>query len=286
MPELTILIRKAQYNALKLSFFAVLLLLCLFTLILALSARTDEPNALPLVPDPIMPSPQLLVTQEHISRLSYTDSILGPLSWNLSEDSLLELNRVLKEYDIRSPEEISQFLAQATVETGAGLRLTEAGDEAYFQSRGYTTGTRGAGYLHITHDYGQMAFATWMMKKYIPELSGIEYCNPSRTGREKITAAYFAALQSAANQGLDVSRYSRIVYDRSSPFSTGADYIAQTFAWESAAYYWHIAGIGEALSPIPGVENSDIASERIGGANWASRREAYTAFYPVFTTLT
>lgn len=122
-----------------------------------------------------------------------------------------------------------------------------------------------------------------MMKKYIPALCGIEYKNPAKCGQDEITAAYYAALQTAANLGLDVSRYSRIVYDRNSKFATGADYIAQNFAWESAGYFWYIAGINDALLPMPGVENVDIASDRIGGGNRQSRREAYTAFYPVLS---
>lgn len=280
MSELINRIKNAQFSGRK-----FLLILCpacgLLCLLLFLSGPFSSPEETP--PPPTGTPVPTLVTAEQMSRLFYTDSVMGELHWELAEDSLEELNRVLWEYQILAPEEISQFLAQVTVETVAGTKLTEAGDESYFQSKGYTSGTRGAGYLHLTHEYGQMAFSTWMMKKYVPELSAIAYQNPSNHGRDEISAAYYAALQTAANLGLDVSRYSRIVYESGSPVTTGADYIAQTFAWESAAYYWHIAGIGEALSPEPGVDNVDVASERIGGGNWQSRREAYTAFYPVLS---
>ena len=67
---------------------------------------------------------------------------------------------------------------------------------------------------------------------------------------------------------------------------TGADYIARAFAWESAGYYWHITGIGEALGDRPGVENTDTVSRLVGGSNWQSRREAYLAFYPVLANQT
>lgn len=231
-------------------------------------------------------APLLLVTAEHLARMSYTDSVLGPIQWEVSTESLEELNRVLREYGISSAEEVSQFLAQAAVETAGGKWLTELGTEDYFQSYGYTTGTRGAGYLHLTFEYGQMAFSTWTMKKYIPELADITYRNPRCHSYEEIREAYYAALRSAANLGLDVSRYSRIVYDPQCPAATGADYIAEAFAWESAAYYWKSAGISEALSSQPGEANTDIVSKLVGGGNWQSRREAYQAFYPVLISLT
>ena len=131
-----------------------------------------------------------------------------------------------------------------------------------------------------------MAFSTWMMKKYVPELAGIEYRNPTCHTEEQIAQGYYAALQQAANLGLDVSQYSRIVFDPQSPVETGADYIARAFAWESAGYYWHITGIGDALGDQPGVENTDIVSRLVGGSHWQSRREAYLAFYPVMANQT
>lgn len=269
-------------------FSLALLLLCV-SIVLALlvnkSVRIQEPAEqteaqLVLVPTSSEPDqPARLVTAEQIARLSYEDSVLGPLTWDLSEEGLEELNQTLLRYNIVTGDEICHFLAQATVETGAGQFLTEAGDEAYFRKRGYSTGTRGAGYLHLTHDYGQMAFATWMMKRYIPALEQIQYVSPANSGTEDITAAYYAALQSAANLGVNVSRYSRIVYDPNSPVTTGADYIAENFAWESAGYYWVAAGIGKALA----AGDTDAVSHLVGGSNWQSRREAYTAFYPVLS---
>lgn len=269
-------------------FSLALLLLCISIVLALLSnrpAQTDEPEEpieeqLVLVPVPSEPDqPARLVTAEQIGRLSYEDSVLGPLTWELSEEGLEELNQTLLRYNIVTGDEICHFLAQATVETGAGRYLTETGDEAYFRQRGYTTGTRGAGYLHLTHDYGQMAFATWMMKRYIPALEQIEYVSPANCGEEEIAAAYYAALQSAANLGVNVSRYSRIVYDSNSPVTTGADYIAETFAWESAGYYWAAAGIGKALA----AGDTDAVSHLVGGSNWQSRREAYAAFYPILS---
>ncbi len=234
---------------------------------------------LPKTEDPVRT--EYLVTAEQLSRMSYTDSALGDLSWLVTESSLEELDQVLREYGILSVEERSQFLAQAMVETAGGKWLTELGDETYFNRYGYTTGTRGAGYLHLTFAYGQMAFATWMMKRSIPQLADITYHNPTCHGKAEIEEAYYAALRLAANLGLDVSAYSRIVYDSRSPVITGADYIGQAFPWESAGYYWHITGIGDALSDRPGTENTDTASKLVGGSNWQSRREAYEAIYPV-----
>lgn len=237
----------------------------------------EEPP--PVEADPIYVD--LLVTADQIARMTYTDSTLGEMVWTLSDESLKELDRVLREYQILTVEEISQFLAQAAVETVAGRWLTELGDEPYFCSYGYTTGTRGAGFLHLTFEYGQMAFSTWLMKRYVPELAEITYINPTNHSKEEISAAYYGALRLAANLGLDVSRYSRVVFDPQSPVTTGADYIAEAFAWESAGYYWKITGIGRAISSTPGTENTDTASKLVGGGNWQSRREAYLAIYPV-----
>ena len=228
----------------------------------------------------------LLVSRRQLEEMTYTDSNLGELRWELSEESLEELDQVLRAYNITTPEAISQFLAQAAVETAAGRYLTELGDEAYFNRYGYTTGTRGAGYLHLTFAYGQMAFAVWMMKREVPELADIDYVNPVKHGEEAIAGSYYAALRLAANLGLDISDYSRIVYDEGSPVTTGADYIAERFAWESAGYYWATNHIGEALSDTPGTGNTDEVSRLVGGGNWQSRREAYEAYYPVLAEKT
>lgn len=260
-----------------------LLLVLILLLVLSLTRPKPVEEVPPPSETPAEEGPVLLVTAGQMAQLRYEDSALGEFRWSLSEEALQELNRVLEEYGILDPEQISQFLAQATVESGAGRYLTEYGTEEYFESRGYTSGTRGAGYLHLTHDYSQMAFATWMMKKYVPELSDIRYVNPAHYGRESVTEAYYEALRLAVNLGLNVSRYTRIVYDKNSPVTTGADYIADVFAWESAAYYWYAAGIGKAFPAQSGVENTDAASKLIGGSNWQSRREAYLAFYPVLS---
>lgn len=264
---------------------SVLLFLAAVTAVLLIPKPKETPPAPEFILMPEVSAPQLPVTMEQISQLSYTDSRLGELHWELSASSLLELNRVLLAYGITSPEEICQFLAQATIETGAGLSLTESADESYCLSHGYTIGTRGAGYLHLTHEYGQMAFATWMMKRNVPELADAEFANPANSDSPTVAAAYHAALQSAANLGLDVSRYSRIVYDPGSPVTTGADHIADCFAWESAAYYWTTSGIREALTDTVGLDGVDAVTQIIGGTNRQSRREAYAAFAPVLIGL-
>ncbi|MCI8399397.1 MAG: hypothetical protein HFF90_08380 [Oscillibacter sp.] len=286
MPELLEHKREIMIAA---ALLAVCLLLSALIITVLILRRSSEPEPEEARAPSLYQGMPLLVTREQVEQLSYTDSTLGTLTWVISDQRLEELNWVLLEYDISTPEQISQFLAQVTVETVAGRELTELGDNAYFQRYGYSFGTRGAGYLHLTHAYGQMAFATWLMKKYVPELSGTPYVNPGNHSRDEVASAYYKALQTAANLGLDVSEYSRVVYDGQDPktaaFPTGADYIAEHYAWESAAYYWQAAGIQDAFSPTPGLENTDLASQRVGGGNWQSRREAYAAFYPVFSAL-
>lgn len=297
MAEIIERIKKKLPHVSLLLYALAFLLLCIsviLALILGKARRQPDPPAVDSPPaepsaevsasaSPQPSQPALLVTPEQIEQLSYTDSVLGELAWDLSEEELLELNQTLVRYGIVSDEEICHFLAQATVETGAGQALTESGDEEYFRRRGYSTGTRGAGYLHLTHEYGQMAFATWMMKRYVSGLSGIRYVSPASHGADEIRDVYYAALQTAANLGLNISRYSRIVYDPDSTLTTGADYIADQFAWESAGYYWSTTGIGEALASDRR-NGTDAASSLIGGTNWQSRREAYAAFYPILTS--
>ena len=240
-----------------------------------------QPEAAEPAPAIEAAEPAPLVTAAQLEAMAYTDSVMGEMSWALTEASVEELNRVLRAYGILSAEEISQFLAQAMVETVGGRWLLGIGDDPYFQDHGYTAGTRGAGYFHLTFAYGQMAFATWMMKRHVPELAEIEYVNPTFHGRETIREGYYRALGLAANLGLDVSAYSRIVYDAHSPVPTGAEYIAASFAWESAGYYWYITGISAALDSEPGTHNTDAVSQLVGGGNWQSRREAYLAIIPV-----
>lgn len=269
--------KKVWYTLLLIAALAVLLaVLVIWSLLAASPEKTVEEDE-----EPEEEVRAWLVTARELEEMTYVDSQLGELRWELTEESLEELDRVLREYGITTPEAISQFLAQAAVETAAGRYLTELGDEAYFNKYGYTTGTRGAGYLHLTFEYGQMAFAVWMMKREVPKLADIKYVNPVRHDEETVAASYYAALRRAANLGLDISEYSRIVYEEGSPVTTGADYIAERFAWESAGYYWQTNGIGEALSDTPGTGNTDEVSQLVGGGNWESRREAYEAYYPV-----
>lgn len=269
--------KKVWYTLLLIAALAVLLaVLVIWSLLAASPEKTVEEDE-----EPEEEVRAWLVTARELEEMTYVDSQLGELRWELTEESLEELDRVLREYGITTPEAISQFLAQAAVETAAGRYLTELGDEAYFNKYGYTTGTRGAGYLHLTFEYGQMAFAVWMMKREVPKLADIKYVNPVRHDEETVAASYYAALRRAANLGLDISEYSRIVYEEGSPVTTGADYIAERFAWESAGYYWQTNGIGEALSNTPGTGNTDEVSRLVGGGNWESRREAYEAYYPV-----
>lgn len=283
MAERTIPIKKERPGGLDPLLPLCPLLAVLVAAILFWGRERPVQQELPGVPEEPVVQVEQLVTAEQLARMTYTDSSLGELKWTLTEASVEELNRVLREYGILSAEEISQFLAQAAVETAGGKWLTELGDEDYFRSYGYTAGTRGAGFFHLTFEYGQMAFSTWMMRRYVPELAEITYMNPTCHGREEIRAAYYAALRIAANLGLDISRYTRVVFDPQSPVTTGADYISQAFPWESAGYYWKITGIGEAISATPGTENTDVVSKLVGGGNWQSRREAYLAYYPVLS---
>ena len=71
-------------------------------------------------------APLLLVTAEQLDRMAYIDSNMGEVGWVYTEQSLAELNRVLREYEITTPEEISQFLAQGGWRPSWGTRSTSS----------------------------------------------------------------------------------------------------------------------------------------------------------------
>ena len=79
-----------------------------------------QPEAAEPAPAIEAAEPAPLVTAAQLEAMAYTDSVMGEMSWALTEASVEELNRVLRAYGILSAEEISQFLAQAMVETEIG----------------------------------------------------------------------------------------------------------------------------------------------------------------------
>ena len=61
---------------------------------------------------------------------------------------------------------IALFIATCSAETDCGSlnNLLEEGNEAYFKSKGYSTKTKGAGYMQITGD-DQKTYLTYKLKK-------------------------------------------------------------------------------------------------------------------------
>ena len=175
---------------------------------------------------------------------------------NITNESLWELNYILRNYDIQDVEEIRHFLSQSVVESFFGLGLTEinwrdypdtSNDEEYFNKKYKNTNGnsedgdgykfRGGGYLHITGRGIYQAFSDYL----------------ESLGRKD----------------------ERIMEE-------GADIIAKEYAWESAAWFWKY----DVVSGHNGTEwvQSDGSIEKItyfvnrGDANLEERRTAYDSF--------
>ena len=119
MPELLEHKREIMIAA---ALLAVCLLLSALIITVLILRRSSEPEPEEARAPSLYQGMPLLVTREQVEQLSYTDSTLGTLTWVISDQRLEELNWVLLEYDISTPEQISQFLAQVT-----GLRGQRGG---------------------------------------------------------------------------------------------------------------------------------------------------------------
>lgn len=93
---------------------------------------------------------------------------LSAYKFSITDEGLKELNQLLKDYNITDKGSIALFLATCTHESAKGTKLLEEGDETYFIAHGYTSKTRGAGYLHITKD-DQVKFYRDVLKREPPE---------------------------------------------------------------------------------------------------------------------
>lgn len=140
---------------------------------------------------------------------------------NVTLDMLNEINRVLKEYNICTEQEIQMFLSVGIHETY--ISTTEAGwlsvDAAKKYCARYEPDTelgknlgntkvgdgykfRGAGYIQLTGRYNYQKFSDYIEEKY----------------------------------GYDPEIMQR-----------GADYVAEKYAWEAAGYYWEQKNINETI---------------------------------------
>lgn len=176
----------------------------------------------------------------------------------MTDESIVELNKILRMYDITSKEDIRHFLTQCVAESWYGKGLTEinwrdypnneiAKDVEYFNNKykgingnceendGYKF--RGAGYLHLTGRGNYQAFSDYLDKM----------------GRSD----------------------ERIMQE-------GASVIAEDYAWEAAAWFWK----NDIITGHNGTEwvNIDGSVEKLtyfvnrGSNNLEERQQAYDNF--------
>ncbi len=125
-----------------------------------------------------------------------------------TQEDVDEINRVLEKYEINTPERIAQFLAQCSVESGAGRLPVEQydGDDIFLYFEDYETGEKA---LSLGNTQ---------------EGDGAKYRGGGAiqiTGRDAYTA---------------FSEY----MDDPKILEDGALYVGQEYFWESAGYYWSV----------------------------------------------
>ncbi len=109
-------------------------------------------------PEPINEEKELLITMEQMNKFEFP----------ISEEDLEELNNLLEDYDITDKGSIALFMATCGHESGKGTTLLEDNTEQFFAEHGYSSETRGAGYLQITGD-DQEKFYKEVLRKEPPK---------------------------------------------------------------------------------------------------------------------
>lgn len=206
-----------------------------------------------------------IFANEHVSV-----ELLNELDWAyVNEEHVKELRLVMIKYDITTVERLRHFLAQCDVESGITADLLEIGHGADTDYYPYY----GAGRIQLTHDYGYYAFAIYKALECYPELEDeVTYYSPAHSGSEEIFAQYDNLLEAANNRNLDISEFTNIV-------DIGPEYVAENYAWESAAYFWAIGGCNEIVDSFTDTDKSNVDAitsvVNFGDAHYKEKREAY-----------
>lgn len=178
---------------------------------------------------------------------------------------------MMDKYNITTREQICAFLAECMYESDYGRGLKEYGDEDYWNANGYGAKYRGSGYIHITWEYGYQAFATYLILQDIPELQDYaSYLNPKNNDAVSIADEYNKLVVAAQDLGIDISDYTDIV-------DCGADYVAENYAWESAAYYWDANNINEVIDNGGNLDEVSSIINRWDTGTFDTREELYEA---------
>ena len=120
------------------------------------------------------------VTKQQMLDIGWSKSVV-------TDDMVLDLNRVLAKYGINTPEKIAMFIATATVETGWGKDLVQIGGALVVNGVDY----RGGGYTQLTGFNNYKAFAEQMLKEGQVRLDS-NGNNPIMSGGAQYVADNFA----------------------------------------------------------------------------------------------
>ena len=200
---------------------------------------------------------------------------LDKLGWkSIDDEGINDLVLVLEKYKITSKEQICAFLAECSYESQLGEKCFEDGDSKYFESHGYETKYRGAGYIHLTFDYGYKCFATYLILQKYPKLRKYgEFINPAKSKDFELMAERYSDIVTGAEElKIDISEYTAIV-------DVGADYVGEKFAWESAGYFWFIKGCNDKAHK--GMDIDEISRLVLGSDNgsYKIRRQYFEKIY-------
>ncbi len=213
-------------------------------------------------------NPTCIITNDEI------ESILIDSGWDpdyVNEDMIEELAVVMDKYNITTREQICAFLAECMYESDYGRGLKEYGNEDYWDANGYGATYRGGGYIHVTWEYGYQAFATYLILQEVPELQDYAtYLNPKNNDAESIAVQYNNLVVAAQDLGIDISNYTNIV-------DYGADYVAENYAWESAAYYWDANNINEVIDNGGNIDDVSSIINQWDTGTFDTREELYEA---------
>ena len=208
-----------------------------------------------------------------------TAAQLEEMGWkNVSDEFVKQLNASLDKYGLTDNKQIRYFISECYAELGGdtGSDFLEIGGAKKRYAPYY-----GAGNIQITFKYGYQAYATYLALEEYPELQekGVNFKNPKNNGPDAINSEYEKLIKTAKELNIDISKYTDIV-------DIGPKYVAENFAFDSAAYFWVTKGIKTTVEGFEAdsISNLTTVSHMVNGGDngKAKREEGFDAAKEIF----